>query len=247
MSTLALARRRVSLWGIAAVLASMLTGLAIYSYLSWLRSQIPVAGKLVPVIVAAEDLEPGTTVESGMIELSKHPEMYLPTGAMATPAAVIGKVVAVPIFSGELITDRKLGKSGGLSSIVPRGLRAYSIVVTSGLGFLLQKGDRVDVIATFPREVMGEPSSVTILRYKEVAAVAGGSGAEQGRLAERIGPIGLEANSQSGIGITLYVSPEEAQRLAMAESLGRITVVLAPAAPEEGEELTPVTPSNLSR
>ncbi|MGH9194589.1 MAG: Flp pilus assembly protein CpaB [Acidimicrobiia bacterium] len=244
MSTIALARRRVSLWGVATILASIVTGLAVYSYLSWLRAQIPVAGKLVVVVTAAQDLEPGTTIEAGMFELAKHPDRYLPQDALRTSAAVIGKVVAVPVFSGEIITERKIGKIGGFSSVVPKGLRAYSIVVSSGVGFLPQKGDRVDVIATFPREVTGEPSTVTILRYKEVAAVAGGSNVDQEKLAQRIG---LEAGAQGGIGLTLYVTPEEAQRLAMAESLGRITVVLAPAAAEEGGDPEPVKASNLAR
>lgn len=242
MSTIALARRRISLWGVAALLASLATGIAIYSYLSWLRSQVPIAGNLVPMIVAARDLEPGTVIEGGMFEVAKHPERYLPRGALASPSSVIGKVVSVPVFAGEAITARKLGESGGLSSVVPKGMRAYSLPVTSGFGFVPGKGDRVDVIVTFPREVLGEPISITILRYKEVASVTGGADGDSGKLGSRLG---IEGGTQGGMGITLYVTAEEAQRLAMAEALGRITVVLAPAAHEEEELPAPLRPADL--
>jgi pilus assembly protein CpaB len=230
-------------WGLVAVLAAIAAGVAVYSYLSYLRSQIPVAGRLVPMVVAAHDIEPGIRVSPGDLDLIDHPERYLPDGALAEMEAVVGKVAAVPIFQGEPLTLRKLGEGSGLSSIVPEGMRAFSLPLTSGagLGFLPEVGDRVDVIATLPAEVLGEPTSVTILRSREVAAVGGGApggGAIEGRL-------GLDGTT-SGLHITLFVTPEESERLAMAETLGRITVVLAPSLIEEGPATSPVTPRDLT-
>lgn len=231
------------MWGLMAVLAAAAAGVAVYSYLSYLRSQIPVAGKLVPMVVAAHDIEPGIRVSPGDLELIDHPERYLPDGAIPQMDTVVGKVAAVPIFEGEPLTLRKLGDSGGLSSIVPEGMRAFSLPLTSGagLGFLPEVGDRVDVIATLPAEVLGEPTSVTILTSREVAAV-GGAGSGGGPIDRRLG---LEGAS-SGLHITLFVTPEESERLAMAEALGRITIVLAPSLIEEGPAPAPVTPRDLA-
>lgn len=244
MSTLALTRRRTSVWGALAVLAALATGLAVYSYLSWLRSQIPVAGKLVPLVVAARDLEPGTSLEASMLRLTEHPQRYLPFGAISDQEKVIGRVLAVPVFEGEPITSRKVGRTGGLSSIVPPGTRAYSITIPSGsgLGVLPKPGDRVDVIVTLPREVLGDPTSMTVLRAKEVAAIATSSGSG-GKVARQLG---IESAAEAGASITLFVTPAEAERLAMAESLGRITIVLAPAGSETEPPPPPIRPGDLA-
>lgn len=243
MSALALTRRRTSVWGAVAVLAALATALAVYSYLSWLRAQVPVSGRLVAMVVAAQDLEPGTVLDASMVTVTQHPSRYLPAGAITDAKKVFGQAVAVTIFEGEPITARKIGKKGGFSSIVPAGTRAYSLAINSGsgLGFLPKSGDRVDVIATFPREVLGEPTSITILRGKEVASVSLG-GRESGKVAKQLG---VETASQSAFSITLFVTPTEAERLAMAESLGRITLVLAPVGADTDPAPAPVRPGDL--
>ena len=241
MSTLALTRRRTSFRSVAALLAAALTGLAVYSYLSWMRSQIPVAGKLVPMIVASKDLAPGATLDGTMIEVMDHPERYLPKGALLTRTAVLGRVLRVPVFAGEAITSRKLGTRGGLSSVVPPGMRAYSLTAASGLGFVPKAGDRVDVIVTLPREVLGEPTTVVALSGKEVAAVGQSDTGSLGRMGEQLG---IEDKEGAGLALTLFVTPEEAQHLAMAEAMGRITVVLAPTKDEQLKP-GPIRPEDL--
>lgn len=249
MSTLALSlgRRRASLWGVLAVIAALATGVAVYSYLSFLRAQVPVSGILVPMVVAAEDLQPGHVLEGGDLDLVRHPERYLPIGALRQTNLVLGKTITVPIYKGEPITARKLGDSGGISSVVPSGMRAYSLRIDSGTAptFLPQSGDLVDVIVTFPREVLGEATSLTVLRGKKVASVGAGGTGSGNEVADRLGleDSGLES---TGFAFTLFVTPDEAERLAMAESLGRITIVLAPAAVEEGPAPAPIRPQDLA-
>ncbi|MGH2691701.1 MAG: Flp pilus assembly protein CpaB [Actinomycetota bacterium] len=249
MSTLALTRRRISVWRVAAVLAALVTGVSVYSYLSWLRAQVPVAGRLVPMVVAVRDLEPGITLEAAMVTTIKHPERYLPPGAILGRSAVLGRVLAVPVFEGEALTQRKLGTTGGLSSLVPAGMRAYVLPVSARSGIVPQRSDRVDVVVTFPAEVLGEATAATVLRSKEVVAVrtlGRGAGAY-----ERVGAAAVldREEEQSSVAITLFVTPEEAQRLAMAESLGHVSLVLAPAVPggEESRAPAPVTPRDLAR
>ena len=243
MATLAIPRRKTSLWSILAVLAAAATGLAVYSYLSYVRSQVPIAGKLVPLVVAADDLEPGTVVEEGLIRVADHPEKYLPEGAISRPALVMGRVLTVPVFKSEPITLRKLGSKGGISSIVAAGMRAYSLPVSSGLGVVPKPGDRVDVIVTLPREVLGEPTTIIALRGREVATAGVSENSAFGKVGEQLG---IEENAnKAGLSVTLFVTPEESQQLAMAESLGRITVVLAPANAEDEGKRPPVRPGDL--
>jgi pilus assembly protein CpaB len=241
MSTLALTRRRTSLWGIVALLSAALTGLAVYSYLSWLRAQVPVSGRLVSMVVASRDLDPGTALDEDSVELADHPERYLPVGTLSDLRSALGKVLTVPVFEGEAITSRKVGAKGGLSSIVPPGMRAFTLPVSSGLGFVPQPGDRVDVIVTLPREVLGEPTSVTTLQAREIAAVGSQTETGLGGVGERLG---LD-ESRGGVTVTLFVTPTEAQRLAMAEALGRITLVLAPEESDDAPKPAPVRPGDL--
>ena len=225
MSTLGLTRRRASLRSILTIIVALVSGIALYSYLSWVRSQVPISGPLVPLVVAASDLEPGTVLSKEMLEIVDHPSRYLPAGAFGSLDRVVGKTLSVPLFKGEPITGRKIASSGGLSSVVPEGMRAYSLALTSGSGlnFVPRAGDRVDVIVTLPKEVAGEATATTVLRSKQVASVG-----KQPSATSSGSKLGITQGGQGGLAITLFITPAEAERLALAESLGRITVVLAP-------------------
>lgn len=245
MSTLALVRRRTGVWGILAALAAVVTGIGVYSYLSYLRAQVPIAGSLVPVVVASQDVDPGTVLDAGLVELSDHPEKYLPQGSLNKISLAIGKVTTVPIFAGEPIVERKLGAAGGLSSVVPPGQRAFSLAVSSGaLGFSPKPGDRVDVVVTFPREVLGEATTLTVLRGKQIATVGASRTASSGKVARQLG---LNSEQREGMGLTLFVTPEEAQKLALAETMGKITVVLSPQDASDDNFPKPVRPADLGR
>lgn len=242
MATILMARRRALARRALALLAAAATGFSVWSYLSWLRAQVPVAGPLVPLLVAARDVDPGETLDPGVLTVARHPLRYLPPGALRGPDDAAGRVAAVPIFQGEAVTARKLARAGGLSSVVPPGMRAYALAAPSG--FLPRPGDRVDVLATFPQEVLGEPATVTVLRWREVAAVGGGTGSPAGRRGLLGGePEPLEASGTARI--TLLLTPEEAERLALAEALGRVTIVLGPAREDGAPPPHPVTPRDV--
>lgn len=247
MAVLALTRKRTSLWSVLAVVAAVATGLAVFSYLSWLRGQIPVAGKLVPTVVAAADLEPGTVLTGAMLDVVDQPSKYLPPGTLRASSSAIGKVLGVPVFSGEVITSKKIGKKGGASSVVPAGMRAYSLSIgsVSGLSLIPRPGDRIDVLATFPPEVLGQATTVTILRSKEVASVGESAANDSGggRVATQLG---ITSSQEKRVAITLFVTPQEAERLAMAEALGKITLTLAPSKVEDAPPPAPVTAKDLA-
>src|SRR5687767_8622626 len=121
MSTIVLTRRKASLRSAFAVLFAVAATLAVYSYLSWMKAQIPVSGKLISMVVATRDLQAGETIEPAMLELVEHPSRYLPVGAFKGIDPVVGKVLSVPVFRGEPLTKAKLGSKGGVSGLVPAG------------------------------------------------------------------------------------------------------------------------------
>ena len=205
------------------MLAAVVTALAVYSYLSYLRAQIPLAGRMVPMVVASADIDSGVVITAAMLELQDHPERYLPDQVLLNSDAAIGRVATVPILSGEPVTSRKLGRTSGSSSVVPDGMRAYSLSpqTLEGLALAPKSGDRVDVLATFARDG-GNAETVTVIKAAKVASVGGEKSGESGVASQ----LGVGESSRSGI--TLLLTPEQAEALAQSEALGKIALVLAP-------------------
>ncbi|HEX2178505.1 MAG TPA: Flp pilus assembly protein CpaB [Actinomycetota bacterium] len=223
MTTLVLNRRTTSRWSLLAMLAAIVTALAVYSYLSWLRGQVPVAGRMVPMVVAATDIDSGVVVTAEMLEFADHPERYLPQDVLLNSELAVGRVARIPILEGEPVTERKIGRNSGSSSVVPDGMRAYSLSpqTLEGLALEPKSGDRVDVLATFAREG-GNAETVTVIEAAKVLSVgtpkAGGS-----QVASSFG-----VGSSGKKGITLLLTPEQSEALAQSEALGKIALVLAP-------------------
>jgi pilus assembly protein CpaB len=204
------------------MLAAVVTALAVYSYLSYLRAQIPLAGRMVPMVVAATDIDSGVVITPAMLEFRDHPDRYLPDQVLLDTEAAVGRVATVPILSGEPLTSRKVGRDGGSSSVVPDGMRAYSLSpqTLEGLALAPKAGDRVDVLATFARDG-GKAETVTVIKAAKVASVGGKKDGGSGVASQ----LGVGA---SGAGITLLLTPEQSEALAQSEALGKIALVLAP-------------------
>lgn len=227
MTTLVLTRSRSSRWSLLAILAATAVGLSLYSYLSWLRAQVPVSGPMVPMVVAARDIDAGWVIDASMLKVVQFPGRYLPLGAFSRTDTVIGKVAAFAVLQTEPVTERKVGRTGGASSVVPPGMRAYSLSAqtTAGLAITPRSGDRVDVILTLAGQ-QGEAITRTILRSARVASIQ-----PEAPPARVTGALGLPSSGKKGA-VTVLVTPEQAEGLAYAESAGKLAVVLAPSVAE---------------
>ena len=220
--------RRTALWTAVAVAAAFCTFVSFHRYVGWLRSQIPPGG-LASVVVAASDIEAGQAIGRGQLRTIRVPAAAVPKGALRSAGQAVGSTAALSIEEGQTLTPRTIGQ-GGASALVPRGMLAYDLPADfgPGSGLVPRQGDRVDVIAAFPSAGGGEGTAETVLRWRMVAgSAAGGDQAGNMSAAPDIG----DARSGSSGRITLLVTSEEAEHLAMAESLGRIRVVLASALP----------------
>ncbi|MGH2690241.1 MAG: RcpC/CpaB family pilus assembly protein, partial [Actinomycetota bacterium] len=156
------------------------------------------------------------------------PAGAVPRGALRSAGDAVGRAAMTPLDEGQAFTSRSIGL-GGPSALVPKGMRAYDLLADAG-GLAPRQGDRVDVIATFPGDGIGPPSASTVLRWR---AVAGFRVAPEASVTMGFGPASGDVEGSSPPGrITLLVTPEEAEQLAMAETYGRLRVVLAPAEPD---------------
>jgi len=176
--------------------------------------------ELQPVAVAASDIAIGTKLQRNDVRIVGVPAEAVPPGSFRQERDVIGRGVVLPVARGEfLIAGRNLASANvgsGLPSMIPSGMRAVSVRVSdiSSVGGFVAPGSRVDVLMT-GNPGSGEPQTLTVL--KNVAVLANGS-----RLDHNI--VGPE--TQNSPVITLLVSPDDAERLALAMAQGRIQLAL---------------------
>lgn len=136
------------------------------------------------VVVAAQDISPGTEITADMLKTIEVPDGLLIAGAYTDVSALTGQKARVAILSGEQIPVSKIGAQGdgdGLSYVVPKGMRAVAVQVQdlTAFGGLALPGNRVDVLGAFRIENapgLSEDEDImrvqTILQSVEILAVA---------------------------------------------------------------------------
>ncbi|MGB6387409.1 MAG: Flp pilus assembly protein CpaB [Terriglobales bacterium] len=173
----------------------------------------------VRVVVAADDIQVGTKLDTHDVGLITIPQSAVPPGAFSDTSRVIGRGAVLPVSKGDFILQSKLAAlnaGAGLPSMIPQGMRAVSVRVNdvvSVAGFV-QPGTRVDVLATGNEGSGNDRQTTTVLENVAVIAVGknlGGNGSPDSPAA----PV-----------ITLLVSPDDAQKLALVSQEGRIQLSL---------------------
>jgi pilus assembly protein CpaB len=191
----------------------------------------------VDVVVAANDIQVGAKIEDSDLKIVKYPPEDLPRRVFHTKASAIGRGTVLPIGKGEFLVADKLAaenSGAGLSTLIAMGMRAEAVRVndvTAVAGFVVP-GTRVDVLVTGDRTGSSEPQTVTVLQ--NVAVLATGQRTERSATGE----------PQNASVVTLLVSPEDSEKLALA-SLGRIQLVLRNPLDTSREKAAVITDANL--
>jgi len=173
----------------------------------------------VDVVVAANDLQVGTKIADHDVKLVRFPEDTLPAHTFRKMSSVIGRGVILPISQGEFILpDKMAGENAGsgLPSLIPPEMRAVSVrvnEVVSVAGFVMP-GTRVDVLLTGNPSGATDQQTTTVLQ--NVLVIATGQKLERN----------AGGDPQMTPVITLLVSPDDAQRLTLASTQGRIQLTL---------------------
>ncbi|MCG8469896.1 MAG: Flp pilus assembly protein CpaB [Gemmatimonadetes bacterium] len=172
------------------------------------------------VLVAARDLVAGHLIQQGDVRTVTWPEGELPNGVARSMDEVVGRGLLGPILQGETITARKIAlpQSGnGLQLSIPHGMRAVTVRVNEviGVGGWLHEGMRVDVLVTLDQGAqIDDPTTDIIVQDVEIARI--GQTQEMNDQNESI----MVTNA------TLFVDPDGAQRVTLAETKGQIRLVL---------------------
>jgi len=208
---------------VVGLLVALVFGLvaARYVYIQ-LRNARMAAGKAVVVtgriVVAAKPLTLGERLTSTDLREIPWPDASRPTGSFVRVEDCLDRALITPVVENELILDEKLAPKeagGGLSVAIPQGTRAISVRVddvVSVAGFVVP-GTMVDVLVT-GASTGGDSVTRTILQDLRVLAV--GQKSEPDR----------EGKPQTYTVVTLLVSPEEAEKVTMASTEGKIHLAL---------------------
>ncbi len=196
------------------------------------------------VVVAALPLRFGSQLQSDNLKEIPWPSGNVPAGAFSTTEEMLEageRYVITAIETNEPILGWKItgpGQRATLSAIVEKGMKAITIRVNDVLGvagFVLP-GDRVDILLTRTnRSAAAREKSYVDILLQAVKVLAIDQSADD----RRDEPVVVRA-------VTLEVTTEQAQKLTLASSVGRLSLALRNNASDEGEITRRITVSDLN-
>ncbi len=190
--------------------------LAVWFAARWVSAQA--SENATAIVVANQNLDPGTQLTTDMLTQMAWPKGAIPDGAFTDLKKLDTRVVAGSvIYKGEALLEAKLapeGSAGGLSSIIPPGMRAISIHANEvvGVAGYIQPGSLVDVMVN-TKDQNEKPISKIVLERILVLATAQDDKRDQNK------PKVVSA-------VTLQVDPTQAEKIDLARSIGTLSLIL---------------------
>ena len=195
----------------------------VFSGVEQRQEQLAEQNRMVRIVVASQALSFGTQLSSQNVRLANWPAASLPEGAFTTlDDATKSRVALRPIVAGEPVLASKVSGLNGratLSANLPQGQLAFALPINdvSGAGGFVRPGDVVDVLVTrkIPGDGATESDKMTDVVLEAVPVLGIDQESDQNKTAPAIGKTA-----------TLQVDTYGAQKLALAQQLGVLTLAL---------------------
>jgi len=170
------------------------------------------------VAVASENLSMGTRIEKEHVKLVGWPASNPIQGSFSSIDAVLGRGLIDSVSANEPLTETKLASleaGAGLPPSIPAGMRAMSVKVNDVIGVagFTVPGTRVDVLVT-----LGGDTGMSRAVVSNVQVLTAGTRYDQEQ-AKDGKPIPSTV-------VTLLLTPEDAERIALAQNNGALMLVL---------------------
>ncbi len=191
-----------------------------YNYLQQVPTRTIEVATL-PIVVATANLALGTELRAEDLTVAAWPEAWAPADAFPSASELVGRGLIDSVVRGEPILVGKLADpeaGAGLPPIIPKGMRAVSVRVNEVIGVAgyVLPGTQVDVLATASPTDKRE-DTMTKLVLSNVRVLAAGMRMERDQ--EGGEPVQVSV-------VTLQVTPDEAERLTLASTEGKIQLAL---------------------
>ncbi|MFQ5529167.1 MAG: Flp pilus assembly protein CpaB [Gemmatimonadota bacterium] len=172
------------------------------------------------VVVAARDLPLGRVLTVEDVKLTPWPSDVAPENFSTSVEDVLGRGLITPVVLNEPLLSGKMAvkeAGGGLPIVIPEGMRALSVRVDEVIqvaGFVLP-GTHVDVFVTIdPSQQQSNPITKMILQNVSVLT------------ANQIVQTAENGEPTTATVVTLLVTPQDAEKLILAATRGRIQLGL---------------------
>ncbi|BDB23343.1 Flp pilus assembly protein CpaB [Cupriavidus sp. P-10] len=202
------------------LLIALVAGVAaVVSASRWLVQQS--SSSVRQVVVAANDLNLGQPLNGSQLRLVSWPTGSVPPGAFQDMKALEGRVVRTSLQRGEPVLDAKLapiGTKGGLSAVINDGKRAITVRVNDvvGVAGFALPGNYVDVIVNTNEEARNaQNSNISKIVLEKILVLA---------VAQQVSRDDTQPKVVNAV--TLEVTPEQAEKLDVARSVGTLSLVL---------------------
>jgi pilus assembly protein CpaB len=224
---------------IVALVFGLLSAFLVWRVLSS-SSSGSVSSNMVPVVVARQDIAARTVIAESLLTVKQIPSSLRLATAYTDPKTLLNKVAKSQISAGEQIVAARVAadpREVGFTGTVPPGMRAVSIQVSEvvDIGGLIQPGDTVDVVGVFQvwdsingADTFGKPEwdkpkhlvTSTLVQSATVLAIAQSS--DSGASQPSSGKVSAGKAQADAKTVTLAVSPQDAERLALADNAGTL-------------------------
>jgi pilus assembly protein CpaB len=178
--------------------------------------------KTINVVVAQHPLKLGTRITTDHVKLVTWPANAPVAGSFSTIEEVVNRGLISAVEENEPLTNGKLAAleaGAGLPPSIPPGMRAISVKVNEvvGVAGFVVPGTRVDVMVTLPGKNHDQDSTTRVV-VSNAQVLTAGTRYDQEK-AKDGAPIPSTV-------VTLLVSPDDGERVALAASEGQIMLTL---------------------
>jgi len=191
----------------------------------WLARNQEHKADQVKVLVARTQIDPGIRLTPDMVVFRDFPKQNVPEGAVLKEEQYTERALKSRAYPGQPILVAQLGEKGqfGTSLEIPEGMRLATLKVDPTMihSGIMKPGDRVDVVLTYTVQRRGSQPDTrtrTILQYIQVYAM--------GNHTMRSEPSEKEAPAKDVKGVSLLVTPVQAELLKYAENKGTLHLTL---------------------
>ena len=210
-----------------ALLLGLITSFLVFTWLQNEKNRLMAApiplSKNVQVLVSNADLSWGTKLTPEMMQLQEFPSGAIPEGHFTSLEAIKDRVLLIDLKRSELLLESKLAPlgmtSGGVAAVTDIDKRAMSVKVDDVIGVagFIKPGDRVDVMVTIEPEGGKQANMMSKMILENVKVLATGTQMERKGKDEEPKPVQV---------ITVEVNVEEAEKLALASTQGKLRLAL---------------------
>lgn len=202
-----------------AVVVALLFSTYVYRTVQHLTNVKPPETK--QIVVASRPMQLGTRLDANNLRVINWPGDEPIAGTFARITDCAGRALITPVAENEPILESRLAPKeagAGLPATIPEGMRALSVAVNDVIGVagFVIPGTTVDVLVTGQLPGGGSNTDITRTILENIRVLAAGQKVEQDR----------DGKPQTVPVITLLVTPEDAGKLTMASTQGKIQLAL---------------------